>query len=85
MELLGWQFPSPLKQLEAESFVNASTLFYLTNSIADQTILIRRQHKIKLPDAIIAATALVNNFQLITRNDSDFSRINGLNVINPFI
>jgi hypothetical protein len=33
-------------------------------------------------DAIIAATALHHNLILITRNISDFEKINGLEVIN---
>ncbi|MDR0581942.1 MAG: hypothetical protein LBG31_03145 [Prevotellaceae bacterium] len=39
--------------------------------------------KIKLPDAIIAATALANNMVLLTNNEKDFSRIPGLQIINP--
>jgi len=36
-----------------------------------------------LPDAIIAATALVSNLALTTRNVSDFKNIPGLKIINP--
>ncbi|TAE34104.1 MAG: PIN domain-containing protein [Cytophagales bacterium] len=32
----------------------------------------------KLPDAIIAATAIVHNLTLLSTNDSDFERIEGL-------
>jgi predicted nucleic acid-binding protein len=41
-------------------------------------------HNIKLPDAIIAATALVYELTIITRNTKDFEKIEGLNVINPY-
>ena len=41
-------------------------------------------HTIKLPDAIIAATALVYDLTLISRNVSDFKNIEGLKVLNPF-
>ena len=37
----------------------------------------------KLPDAIIAATALNNNWTLVTRNEKDFKNIN-LDIYNPF-
>jgi predicted nucleic acid-binding protein len=40
--------------------------------------------KKKLPDAIIAATALVYDLTLLSRNSSDFSGINGLKIINPW-
>jgi predicted nucleic acid-binding protein len=39
--------------------------------------------KTKLPDAIIAATALVNDLTIITRNIKDFDKIEGLEVLNP--
>jgi predicted nucleic acid-binding protein len=37
-----------------------------------------------LPDAIIAASALVANLPLMTRNVDDFRRIEGLALIDPF-
>jgi len=84
IELLGWQFPDPQKQQEAENYTLASNVYRLTDAVADQVIVLRRAYKIKLGDAVIAATALLNNFTLITRNISDFSKINGLVVVNPF-
>jgi toxin FitB len=38
-----------------------------------------------LADAIIAATALVHNLPLVTRNETDFKHVAGLRVINPFV
>lgn len=37
-----------------------------------------------LGDAIIAATAHLNNLELLTRNTNDFSHIPGLHLVNPF-
>ncbi len=84
IEMLGWQFPDTHKKQEAESFTLAANVYRLTDSIADQTILLRQANKIKLGDAVIAATALLNNFTLITRNIADFSKISGLSLVNPF-
>ena len=56
----------------------------LSNAIVEKTIEIRKSVRIKLPDAIIAATALVHGYTLLTRNVSDFSNVTGLTVINPF-
>lgn len=47
------------------------------------TIEIRKKYKIKLPDAIIAGTALTYSLTLVTRNTKDFDKIEGLSVINP--
>ena len=41
-------------------------------------------YKIKLPDAIIASTALANNFILITRNSKDFDKLENLKILNPY-
>lgn len=46
----------------------------ITSEIAEQAILERRNRRIKLPDAIIIATAVVGGRLLITRNTRDFSR-----------
>ena len=50
----------------------------------DPVISIRQQFKTKLPDAIIAATALAHNLTLITHNLLDFEQIEGLQLIDPF-
>ena len=43
-----------------------------------------KAHRIRLPDAIIDATALVCNRNLITRSIKDFNKISRLAVVNPF-
>lgn len=85
IEVLGWQFPSLDSQTEAEAFMNASNVMGLTPRIADLTIDLRRKYKIKLPDAVIAATALSLGFILVSRNTADFSKIEELEFINPFV
>ncbi|HRI59488.1 MAG TPA: PIN domain-containing protein [Saprospiraceae bacterium] len=64
--------------------MNASTIYGLTDDIANQTISIRKSVKIKLPDAVIAATALIHGLELISRNEADFKKIPGLVLVNPF-
>jgi predicted nucleic acid-binding protein len=43
-----------------------------TQSVAEYAVRLRKQYRIKLPDAIIWATAHVNNAVLVTRNTRDF-------------
>jgi predicted nucleic acid-binding protein len=38
----------------------------------------------KLGDALIAATALLHDLPLVTRNEEDFKHVAGLRVLNPF-
>jgi hypothetical protein len=43
----------------------------MTNDILEQTIQIRKTNKIKIPDAIIAASAIIHNLTVVTRNLDD--------------
>jgi predicted nucleic acid-binding protein len=52
-------------------------------NIARRASELKMQRKIKVPDALIASTALVNNCALVTNNEKDFSWIEGLTIINP--
>ena len=44
---------------------------------------LRRQHAIRTPDALIAATAMQNGLTLVTRNLRDFRKVSGLRVEPP--
>jgi predicted nucleic acid-binding protein len=83
IETLGYNFKSVEEQITMETFINGSTVLEINNDIVNKTIELRKIKKIKLPDAIIAATALVHNLTLITRNTSDFKNIVDLIVIDP--
>lgn len=84
IELLCWKTDNE-KDLEVlYKFIEEATVFELEKAIKLKTANIRKTCKIKLPDAIIAATALIYNLTLITRNTEDFKRIDGLIIVNPF-
>jgi predicted nucleic acid-binding protein len=63
-------------------FVSYSTVFDLTEDIILRTIALRRSRRIKIPDAIIAATALEYDLTLITHNTSDFQGIPNLKLLD---
>ena len=65
-------------------FINESAILDLNDMVVDTTISICKAHYIKLPNAVIAATALVHNLTLITRNIPDFENICGLKLLNPW-
>ncbi len=81
IELLGFN-GAPAEMQLLEDFIATSNVLPLTEAIVRQTIDIRRTYKIKLPDAVIAATALVHGLTMISRNVSDFEPINGLACVN---
>jgi predicted nucleic acid-binding protein len=85
IELLCWKTATPKDIRLIHDFIEDSTVIELETSIKYMTADIRKVHKIKLPDAIIAATAVVNELTLITRNVSDFKNISGLKLKNPWI
>ena len=67
-----------------EDFISESVVLNLNDFVVEKTISICKAHRIKLPDAVIAATALVQGFTLITRNIIDFKNISGLELLNPW-
>jgi hypothetical protein len=83
IELLVWQNISDDQIKVLNDFINASIIFNLNESVILKSIEIRKQHRLKLPDAIIAATAIVNDLTLITRNTKDFQKVDSLKSINP--
>lgn len=83
IEVLGFNTTANQYQILTD-FMDDASVYELTDQVSDVCIDLRKKHKTKLPDAIIAATALVSGFTLITRNVSDFKNIKGLTVFNPY-
>ncbi len=81
IELLSYN-GSPSENQILIDFIAISNVLSLTDDVVQKTIDLRKQNKIKLPDAIIAATALVYDLTLVTRNISDFQKIESLVCIN---
>jgi predicted nucleic acid-binding protein len=83
IEVLGFNTTDEQYQILTD-FMDDAIIFELTEEVADLCIGLRKTYKSKLPDAIIAATALAAKATLITRNTSDFKNIKGLNLIDPY-
>jgi predicted nucleic acid-binding protein len=54
-------------------FLGAFDIVALDGEIAERAVILRRSHNIKLPDAIIWATAQARAMLLVTRNTRDFA------------
>lgn len=67
-----------------KALVDSSETIPLDDELVEMVISLRRSKRIKLPDAIIAATAVRARYILVTRNVRDFSGIAGLEVLDPY-
>ena len=83
IEILRYNAPAQAMAV-LNDFVKNSIILQLDNKVIIKTIELCRQSKIKLPDAIIAATALVYDLILLTRNITDFKHISHLKYQNPW-
>jgi len=81
IEVLGFNSTNANQTLLA-NFMNDATVLDLTNNVVEICIELRKKYKTKLPDAIIAATAIAYDLTLITRNLSDFNKITEVKTIN---
>ncbi|MEL3906288.1 MAG: PIN domain-containing protein, partial [Treponema sp.] len=68
------------EQNNIKAFLSECPELQLTKEVKEKTIEIRKHYKTKLPDAIIAATAIVNQTSLITA-DKAFEQIEELNLV----
>ena len=84
IETLGWYRATSSQLNILQRFMDIATILPIDQPVIEITVLLRQQKKIGLGDAIIAATAIVHNKVLVTRNASDFKSINNLLVYNPW-
>ena len=83
IELLGFTHSRNELSNFIEQFIGYSFEYHLTEPIIQKTIELKKSIKIKLPDAVIAATALCHDLILLSDNDSDFGKVPHLRYINP--
>jgi predicted nucleic acid-binding protein len=84
IELLGWRKHTDEGFILAKEFLSRAKVIPVDIEVADLTVELRRNNNIKLADALIAATSLLNDLVLVTRNEEDFSMVNDLEIYNPY-
>lgn len=62
-------------------FAEQTTIINLDYRVAELSAEIRKNYNLKLADAVIAATALITNSALLTRNIRDFKKVKELKVL----
>lgn len=83
IEFLGFQYLSSNEEKQFQSLIKASNIILLHDGIVDETIALRKKYSIKLPDAIVAASAISIDAVLITGNITDFEKIATLKLLSP--
>jgi predicted nucleic acid-binding protein len=61
-----------IDERQIRAFLRSFRILPITLDVAEHSFTLRRQRKIKLPDAIIQATARASGRILLTRNARDF-------------
>ena len=79
MELLSFPRITEQEVCVIKDLLSHCTIFPLDNEIKNQAIHLRRSLGLKLPDAIVAATAMAKSLSLITA-DKAFARLPDLNI-----
>lgn len=83
VEVLGYHQLTEEERTHFMAFFQAASILPLSTPVLEQAVKLRQIRKMALGDALIAATALVNQLTLVTRNQQDFAWIPNLSVINP--
>ena len=85
LEVLGFPRLTAIEKQYFENVFKILKIMPINEAVVDKAIELRQQFKMKSNDSIIAATALLNNMDVYTRNVDDFKNISGLTVINPIL
>ena len=70
LELLSYPAINKAEEIKIKKFIDDIDVLDIDETIKIETIRLRKKHNIKLPDAIICATALSQNARLITFDEN---------------
>lgn len=71
LEVLAGTGPAD-EEVDVRAFLATFALHELDGAVAEEVVALRRKHRLRLPDAIVLATAHVHECMLVTRNTKDF-------------
>jgi predicted nucleic acid-binding protein len=84
-EVLGYKFIDPEDAKYFEDLFATMNNHVFNTEVTNKVIELRQTMTIKLPDAIIAATALVKGLILWTHNTDDFKNVPKLQLFDPVL
>lgn len=79
MELMSYKGFSTKEQKGIREFLDSLEIIDINESVREETIFLRKNNKLRLPDAIVAGTALALGLPLLTA-DKQFRQINRLRI-----
>ena len=79
IELLSFKDITAKDQQQIKNFLNEFRIISIDEPVKEQAILLRKAYSLKLPDAIIAATALSLDLPLVT-GDKELKKIKDLQI-----
>ena len=82
MEFLGFSRFNDKDKQKAEEFIAYANILPLSETVVERVIQLKQTNKIKLPDAIIAATTMCHDLKLVTHNVKDFVGLD-LTIFDP--
>ena len=83
IELLSWPKISRVEIGNISEFLSNFESIGLTEEIKIVTIQLRKSTGLKIPDAVIAATAITQAVPLLTNNLKDFEKVDFLKILDP--
>ncbi len=84
LEVLGYHRLTQTDSIYFDAVFKTLYTFPIDNPTINKAIELRSNYNLSVGDSIIAATALLNNIELVTRNVADFKKITDLKIINSF-
>jgi predicted nucleic acid-binding protein len=84
VEVLGYHHLTEQEREHFAAFFAAATVLPISGEVLEQAVKLRQLKKMTLGDALVAATALVYDLTLVTRNVADFDWVPNLSLLNPF-
>lgn len=77
IELLRYKDLTSAEEKSIKGFLSQFRVIYIDDTIKNEAIFLRKQYGLKIPDCIIAATAISLNMPLLTA-DKQFKKVNNL-------
>jgi predicted nucleic acid-binding protein len=83
LEVLGYHKLKSTDETYFKNIFNFVPSILPTQEIFNVALELKKTHTVQLGDSLIAATALVHNLYIYSRDVKDFNKLKGLKCINP--